>query len=530
MPLPAVIATIASAASALAVTFGLYRTGKAIKPPTKSTGPCAPADGPSSVFALGDSSGICYPAGQKYEMVFFSPEGNPTVAVNEQQPDTNNEEYSVTVTGIKYVYQLYRPDTSTIVTETVNDLTAYVNANTNRPLNMCPQLLKASLTAPTTSATATCMPVQSTSPKLFITAGLPNGSQSSENYAALQYTATTQPAVGQPVANGLATVLYIQIVMSCMLYVELGGGRGGDVEVYSSGIDPLTGTAKPLDPSYVGGKPGVVFGRLEVDAGDVLKVFLGSQGTSALDSTGTLAYDGNGQGGLATIYGGSNGAGCTYMVKYPANAKGGAMSAAYEASSDYVLVAVAGGGGGASRNASGGSAGLSADSMQYGSQQDSLNAYGSAGGKSFALGPAPLLPGRQTNDFSGGGGVTSSGGASNVTFQDPPRGSEGSLLKPFLGQLGLQPQGGGSVNTVVGSGGGGGGGGYCGGGAGGFNGYPKPNNVHGAGGGGSSFQGLLGPMTTGQAVNLNAYRVPQPPVWDPLACNTNGYLVIGIAL
>jgi hypothetical protein len=31
-------------------------------------------------------------------------------------------------------------------------------------------------------------------------------------------------------------------------------------------------------------------------------------------------------------------------------------------------------------------------------------------------------------------------------------------------------------------------------------------------------------------VNLNAYRVPQPPVWDPLDCNTNGYLVIGIAL
>ena len=515
------------AAVVSAVTFGLSRTSKLLDSKVTKSGPCANANGASTQFILNDAGGACYGPEQQYEMVYFGPEGNPTVDVNEQIIDANSLVYEPTITGIQYTYQIYRPDSAVIQTQRVSNVNCYVNANFTRPLNMCPQLLQLDLKSPVTSATATCLPINSQSPKAYITCGLPNGSQSSENWPAVAYT--SQPVPGQE-SNGLATVLYIDVVQTCTLYIELGGARGGDVEVYSSGIDPISGTAKPLDPSYVGGKPGVVFGKLTVQAGEVLKVFLGSQGTSALDNIGTLAYNGNGQGGLGTIYGGANGAGCSYIIKYGPTGTKNALSLAYESGLTYSLVAVAGGGGGASRNASGGSAGLSADSMLYGATQDSTNAFGSAGGKSFILGSAPLVPGRSANDLSGGGGVTSAGGASLVTFQEPPRASEGTLLKPFLGQLSPQPQGGGSVNTVVGSGGGGGGGGLCGGGAGGFNGYPKPNNVHGAGGGGSSFQGLLQSATTGQAVCLNAYRVPQPPVWDSVACNRHGYLVIGIAL
>jgi hypothetical protein len=522
-----------TAAAISAVSFGLYKLASVFKTKNAGGGPCiassanAPAEMP---FVLPQPDGQC-PKSEppQYDLVFFSPEGNPTIATNEQEPD-GTRTHSAVVSGIKYTYQAYTRSTSSEVKNPVSNVNCYINAITSVPLNMAPQLLRTSDTAEAPiSGTATFLPLGSLSPTLVVTCGLPNGTQISENWPAVDYSAA-QPPAGAPVSNGLATVMYIEALNDCYVYLEIGGARGGNVEVYTSGIDPISGTAKPLDPSYVGGKPGVVFGTLRLVAGDVLKVFLGSQGTSALDSTGALIYDGNGQAGLGTIYGGSNGGGPTYIVKYDSKLKGGALSAAYEAQNTYDLIAVAAGGGGASRNASGGSGGLNADFMNYGQAQTVSSVFGSSGGKSFILGPAPYVPGRLTNDFSGGGGLITIGGASLVTSQQPSRASEGSSLKPFVGQISPQPQGGASVNTVVGSGGGGGGGGYYGGGAGGFNGYPKPNNVHGAGGGGSSFLGSsLEAATKGLNVNMNAYRAAvAQPLWDPLKCNTNGYLLIGL--
>lgn len=517
-----------AAAVISALSFGLYKLTDVFRTKNGPGGPCSAPNAPNQMpFVLPQPDGQCPKTAPQYDLVYFSPEGNPTVTTNEQEPNGNT--HSVLVSGIQYTYEIYKRSTSSQVLNPVGNVNCYMNAVTKVPLNMTPQLLKPTVTtsAPV-SGTATALPLDSLSPTLYVTCGLPNGSQISENWPAVDYT-LNQPTSG--ISNGLATVLYIEVVNDCFLYLEIGGARGGDVEVYTSGIDPITGTAKPLDPSYVGGSPGVVFGTVKVSSGDVLKVFLGSQGTSALDSTGTLIYDGNGQAGLGTIYGGANGGGPSYIIKYSAAIKGGALTAAYQASTNYDIIAVAAGGGGASRNASGGSGGLNADTMLYGQPQTTTSIFGSAGGKSFILGPAPYLPGRITNDFSGGGGLTTIGGASLVTSQQPARASEGSSLKPFTGQIGLQPQGGASVNTVVGSGGGGGGGGFFGGGAGGFNGYPKPNNVHGAGGGGSSFLGSsLQASTKGQNVSMNAYRnsVGSQPLWDPTTCNKHGYLIIGI--
>jgi hypothetical protein len=273
----------------------------------------------------------------------------------------------------------------------------------------------------------------------------------------------------------------------------------------------------------------VVYGTYKLEKGDVLKVFLGSVGQEIQGPSDVIQFDGNGQGGQGTILGGANGGGASYICHYP-ESYGNPFERAIKNESVYSkLVCVAGGGGGASRNASGGFAGNFDNQFLYG-ESAQKKSYGSSGGRSYIVGPAPYLPGLRTNDFSGGGGVETSGGQSNVALPTFLTSSYGKKLDPFI------QDGAGSVVTESGSGGGGGGGGLFGGGAGGFNGLPKPNNVHGGGGGGSSWTGLLQSATRKEAVSLNAYRTN---AWKNIPTSTSfplsyagysdfGYLVIGL--
>ena len=324
---------------------------------------------------------------------------------------------------------------------------------------------------------------------------------------------------------GLTNTMYINVQFDTTFFVELGGGRGGSFPVYANGLD-LKNNPVPLDPGFSGGPGGIVYGLLKCRKGDVLKVFLGSVGVELdANSNSTTANNpfSSGQGGIGTIFGGANGGGASYMVRFSS------LTDAYT-NSNGTLVAVAAGGGGASRNASGGSGGSAAPLLRYG-ETVKTSPDGSAGGLSNVVGPAPSVLSRRVNVLSGGGGSSIVPGLSDVTDTPERSSSWGQKLSPFE-DSGFVPtknghSGGGSVITFSGSGGGGGGGGYFGGGAGAWNQVFKPNNLHGAGGGGSSWSKLT--KATGDNSTINVYRRGLMPTEDPKnALFGFGYLVLGV--
>ena len=332
---------------------------------------------------------------------------------------------------------------------------------------------------------------------------------------------------------GLTNVLYIKCLVETTIYVELGGAQGGNVSIYSNGVD-FDGNPT-AQAGYVGGFGGFVSGLLDLRVGDALKVHLGTAGSLETDPTGSAAP---GQGGLGTIFGGANGGGATYIVKYNGDPvkKDAAIERAF-ANLPGDLLAVAAGGGGASRNAAGGAGGFSdvttADGLflhtAYGDKSTAPSS-GSYGGTEFILGSAPhKVAFKAPTGYAGGSGLNTTGGFSSVPSQVPKNGSFGGRLNPFVNRAG------GSVETSSGTGGGGGGMGQFGGGAGGYNGLAKPNNVHGGGGGGSSFSKLRSP-NEGPAVSLNIYRslpgwpfvVDNPLVPSVSTVALDGYMVLGV--
>lgn len=353
--------------------------------------------------------------------------------------------------------------------------------------------------------------------------------------SATQSNKRTVPNIVNP---GLASELYLLAYEDVTFYLELQGAAGGSVNIYSNGIDPVTQTPVTVQ-AYQGGQPGTVFGLYTLKKSEVLKIFLGSPGDNSTQwlTPNVYNFDGNGQGGQGTMYGGTNGGGASYAVHYQMSyfqnnaAPGlaglcgpifnnGPLTAALSNQPGGLLVCVAGGGGGASRNASGGNAGLNAadpsiGGLRYGTQQTVLvngqakpiSAFGSAGGPLLVAGPAAEARTRATNGISGGGGAQTVGGASAIANPTSERSCFGARLQPFVGNTSTSSgSGGGSATaTDIGSGGGGGGGGLFGGGAGAWNNAYKPNNLHGAGGGGSSSFGLL--QRVGQQnISLNALR------------------------
>jgi hypothetical protein len=366
--------------------------------------------------------------------------------------------------------------------------------------------------------------------------------------------------------TGLATELYLIFLKDTTFYMELTGAYGGTVNVYTNGVDP-TGQPSTVE-GYNGGEPGIVYGLFTAKANDVIKFFLGSQGDDSTQWTNPLqfSFNGNGQGGLGTTYGGVNGGGPSYAVHYPVSKfkKMNATEKLYDgplesalSNVEGTLICIAGGGGGSSRNASGGHAGLDnfndpvfGQSLHYGTQnliiaknsQGSIisktpkSVYGSTGSATFVTGPAASLRQRSVNSLSGGGGVLSIGGQSNVPNPIRRHACDGQGLQQFVGQSETSSGTGGGCATAtdIGSGGGGGGGGLFGGGAGGYNGLAKPNNVHGAGGGGSSSFGFLEKNATGSEglgyYSLNKFRDIQWPIQQVATETPNqkyGSLVLG---
>lgn len=584
-----------------------------------NVGPCGSPSGPSgpAVFALplaaqGGPNGVCassdVEATRSYQLALFSPVGNPMVdaASGATGPsvllstDKNTADVTPTATATDFpaFTQLKdlvagQPVPITLMPSKAVTVAAPIQDNVNlftasggsaepssdTVYNFCPQtfvfesdfdagLKQSNFTSavplPVSIVSRVADPT-TTDPKIWVFAGLAdtaagtNGLNVPVNIDATKRFLAASANGGSSAPNGLATTLYVYAIKPVVIYLELGGASGGSVDVYSGGIDPKTKKPVKLDPGYVGGAPGVVYGLYPLAAGDTLKVCLGSLGDTNLSLP--APFDGNGQGGIGTMFGGANGGGASYAVHYAASSYGGPNAskeafAAALADQNGTLVCVAGGGGGASRNASGGHAGFcettvgpsgpiaAYGSLGYGSAVTS-SAFGSPGGATNVLGLAPVAPSHLLNGFSGGGGVVTTGGQSNVP--NPAQGDRscwGHKLQPFVQSGANGGHGGGSVITDTGSGGGGGGGGLFGGGAGGYNGVAKPNNLHGAGGGGSSWFGLLKPGTTplpvklsdgsepqsvGRSSSLNMYRdaAKTGAAWPP--GSGYGYMVIGLS-
>ena len=531
-----ITAIVSGAISGLGAIIGVNQTSIRKKYP-----PCTVADGPNTVFAL-PIDGTCPNENQPYYMSYLSPASNPYFVNNKKSP------YQILdgALGSKPKF-VYGPSTwKTLVPNgPVTNLfaqknvfgSAYTYEGISLPLNMCPQQRSfpdlqnviqneaLALPLPIVCDVKGVTDLVATNNELtvWVISGLP---ESSTNVPVTFEDGLL--ADKKPFPNGLASTLYIYAVKDVTLFLELGGAMGGSVDVYANGVNPLTGRGLPLNPGYIGGTRGVVSGLFTLSAGDVLKVFLGSVGQELTGLSDIPYFDGNGQSGIATLFGGANGGGASYICHFPSSV-GNPLDKAFANETAFSkLVCVAGGGGGASRNASGGSAGFTDNLFLYGSGPEK-NPYGSSGGRSYVLGTAPYLPGLKLNELSGGGGVETAGGQSNVTEPTSPQSSFGKRIEPF------KTDGGGSVVTESGSGGGGGGGGLYGGGAGGFNGQPKPNNTHGGGGGGSSWTGLL-KSPTKLPVSLNAYRneswlkIPSYKTF-PLTYagyREYGYLVIGL--
>lgn len=503
--------------------------------------PCTKADlkSPESTkFELPESN-VCPELSREYTLTYFSPVSNPyndPSKYYQRIPSGTPNEPMLILGPSSWDTLMPNIRMTKIAIGAENDVVKGLFVD-SLPLNMCPQKVSNKLESGSVveSAQAVPLPFESDAKgnitnqadkRLWVFPGRPFKSDVNVPVRADTKNGVTTYAAN----NGLATILYIYAVRDSTLFIELGGANGGSVPVYANGFDPVTKVGLPLNPSYTGGTRGVVYGLYDLKAGDVLKVWLGSVGQELASPTDVPQFDGNGQGGLATLLGGANGGGASYITHF-LNADGRSLERAFANETLYSkLVCVAGSGGGASRNASGGSAGLTDLAFLYG-QRSGKNTYGSAGGQSFVLGTAPYVPGLRVNGYSGGGGVETAGGNSNVFEPLEPMSSYGRRLDPFK-----EGSGGGSVVTDTGSGGGGGGGGLFGGGAGGFNGRAKPNNIHGAGGGGSSWTGLLKTATSGEPVTLNAYRDAN---WSTIPTSKDfplsysgysdfGYLVIGL--
>jgi len=535
-------------------------------PKTKKTGPCTEANVSSpenTVLILPQANYLCPAQKPQYDFAYFSPVNDPLKSSNlvftsaapkneyflpssrgsiiQQSPATPL--FSFTYGGEQQTEYVTMQARYTTVKENVNLYTTATSISTlglTAPLNLCPQafVLNATTASSAQFATAVPFPVKNdieSVPVLWVIPGLSSAATSANGINVPSLT-SVPTGINYTSAEGLANTLYVIAKYATTIFIELGGAYGGDVPIYTSGIDPLTGLPRSA-PGYIGGRPGIVFGLYQLKTNDVLKIFLGSKGDEILTTTGLTSFDGNGQGGLATVFGGANGGGASYIVHYSAsnysNNLNMTLTAAID-SKDGLLVCVAGGGGGASRNASGGAAGQVDTDFTYGQDNASVvnnrripvSSNGSYGGAQFITGISPFQPNINVNGLSGGGGTQSRGGVSTVPNQVPLSNSSwGHKLEPFVDTGINGHHGGGSVSTDKGSGGGGGGGGLFGGGAGSWNGLPKPNNVHGGGGGGSSWNGLLKPATSGTNATLNAYRTKSGPLQWQL--NSYGYLVIG---
>ena len=509
----------------------------------RKSGPCTNFN--DTVFSLPNSKNLCPSVDtKKYELIYFNPLSNPissnflSLYAPKSQPDlaghygvlprgndsvsASVQQFSVYLKGKEQTtYCTMVPAAETTKAGTLD--VYYESAPKKNPVNFCPQtFVKSGAPNDVYFASAVALPVNSNktdadaSTILWVVPGASSGPLGSWP-SVLEASDTT---------DGLANVLYVIAKYDVIIYLELGGAKGGDVNIYSSGLDSIGLPA--LTGSYLGGEGGIVYGLYKLSANDVLKVYLGAEGQEIVNTTGQSPYDGNGQGGLGTIFGGANGGGASYAYhyRYAAFGSDNIFDNVLEAAMDSKMatqVCVSAGGGGASRNASGGSGSFNNSTLSYGQDVSIADGHkrkpwGSAGGISYLMGRAAEIPGIKTNDLSGGGGTLTAGGYSKVPDQYPTKYSScGQKLQPF------QNSGGGSVLTNMGSGGGGGGGGIFGGGSGGWNGMPKPNNVHGAGGGGCSSFGLLGNSTRGLNGNLNFYRNSD---W----VTDNGYMVIGLPI
>lgn len=506
--------------------------------------PCA-SPGIGTTFIIPDANNVCSnDAEAKYQLVYLSPE------VNFYEANSPMSTTGQTVTILENQYNVWAPNVEPDVSSNNVDLFFRTNS---RPVNVCPQTYTSNTpnpgVIPNPSVVQLPLPL-ATSSKLRGNTNRPrvtreairSGPVAVQIFSGPPGSTQNVPAPISGLTKGLSSNVYIYAVDNATLFLELGGGRGGKYQTYSGAVNATTGEPTPLVPTYEGGAPGVVYGLWRMPIGSTIRAFLASQGTLTADPSLAPPYDGRGQGGLGTIFGGANGGGASYLMYYapvPGDLNGSLNNAI--ANRNGRLIAVAAGGGGSSRNASGGPAGYFVDQFIDGGYTTLLygagvttNQWGSAGGQNYVLGTAPSRPGNPTNQLSGGGGTNNSGGASNVPSPFPsPFSNFGAPLKPFLSS------GGANVSTDVSSGGGGGGGGLYGGGAGGYNGIAKPNNVHGAGGGGSSTFGDLQPATTPIAnagvngvrgATLNLYRESEGAisVWNPILDNSFGYLVVGI--
>lgn len=536
-----------------------YLDPKSNPVPRKTFGPCMKVEKNQidTPFEIELPDGSCSSTERLYDLVYLSPANNPLDNSNiriynsdfSSNPD-NVLSFNSTLPRFQFTNQTkYFPMVLTGTAPKVQSLLTGVTSlgnvvgsleSTPNPLqaslvNMSPQCY--SLNGGTTKfATFLSLPLISQtdlgpssaeSASLVIIPGL--SSPLASNGINVPCVNTDAPLVQQnKFSTGLASELYLIAFQDTTFYLELNGAYGGSVLLYSNGVDPTT--LQPITiKSFEGGQPGTVFGLYTLKQYDVLKVFLASPGDDSTQwiTPNIFTFDGNGQGGQGTMFGGTNGGGASYAVHYQLTryadqvALGfneGPLKAAF-ANEPGLLVCVAGGGGGASRNASGGAAGFSnvpgsepylvyagTNSKPGPNGPELVSPFGSTGGPINVTGFAKENKSRGSLGLSGGGGAQTIGGASNVPNQ-LNNGAAGSKIQPFIGQTStMSGSGGGSATaTDIGSGGGGGGGGHFGGGAGGYNGQSKPNNLHGAGGGGSSWQGLL-KNTSKQNVSMNAYR------------------------
>jgi len=499
---------------------------------TATFGPCTRSDAQEGLvdtnaleFVLPNSNKTCPTSSRAYNMIYMSPRNNIATNTTFTFNPAVQEAFRPVINDREQQYNIYSP-TNLVAAKWPNGglsnvyawISNFQNADRTKkqePLNCMPNYVGDSDTIQ--YATATSLPWDPENgsvgpPVVYMFPGAQTGNP--ENVPATTGTALT-------------TIVYVYCVQATSLYIELGGAFGGDFVVYANGANPLSGISPPIDPGFTGGRSGIVYGLYYVKPGDVLKVYVGSRGQERNNADGSLVFSGNGQGGLATIFGGANGGGASYAYHYVcANYETGPWQALNDAVQNKAgkLVCIAGGGGGASRNASGGSAGLSevpGEPLVYGSAI-TTESTGSAGGLTNITGNAPFKAQIRVNGLSGGGGGITIGGISSVPDATPVDGCNGTRLNPFL------DSGGGSVETSSGSGGGGGGGGVFGGGAGAWNSIAKPNNLHGAGGGGASSRGLLQAVSRPENVSFNVYRGTWNQSGNVWSSPRDGYFVLGL--
>lgn len=291
--------------------------------------------------------------------------------------------------------------------------------------------------------------------------------------------------------SGRVKVIRVLALRTTVVYLELAGGHGGNMEVYSDSGERVG--------AYRGGRCGVMWAQVAVKSGQVIDIFLGQDGTPPSEDNLRNIVPAQDQGGVATMLGGANGGSASVAVMYDS------LLAAENREAPVILM-VAGGGGGAGRNAMGGSAGLQGitkdGDIKYGDVMQDLNPAGFGGSALNVLDAtkADLSRTIQPNGASGGGGARDKGGKS-------PNSAENNGLFILTSNEITTYTGGGAARSSEVPAGGGGGGGYYGGACGGWNGFAKPNNLHGGGGGGSSYGGSKAVFntTTGRPC-LNVYR------------------------